>query len=134
MKIIFDLRRVGLGNQGGSSTLVKSGNTLVNMGHEVIFVDSMKNKHTWTPLEAKHIRRHDDKNLPDGDVIIATGYKSVSKTMKAPAKCGIKAHWIRAWEHWQYSEKDIVDKVLKPDTIKLVNSICLQNKLKKYYL
>jgi len=132
MRITFDLRRVGLGNNGGSSTLVKSGNTLVDMGHEVIFVDSMKNKYKWTPLKAKHMVRQDNKNLPDADVIIASGYKSVSRTMKSPSGCGIKSHWIRAWEYWQYSEKDIIDRVLKPDTVKLVNSICLQKKLKKY--
>ena len=90
MKIIFDLRAVGLGNNGGSSTLVKSGNTLVDLGHEVTFVDHMRNMHTWTPLEAKHkIVKRDLSRLPSADIIIATGYKSVAHTIRAPKRCGI---------------------------------------------
>ena len=134
MKIIFDLRKVGLGNNGGSSTLVKSGNTLVEMGHEIFFVDSMPNKHTWTKLKAEHIRigTKDNTKLPDADFIIATGYKSVGPTMRAPGRCGHKAHWIRAWEHWQVEDRAIVENVLKAKTIKLVNSICLRDKLKSH--
>jgi glycosyltransferase involved in cell wall biosynthesis len=132
MKIIFDLRKTGLGNNGGSSTLINSGNTLVDMGHEVVFIDSMKNKHTWTPLKADHKIVRNEIQIPAADAIIATGYKSVGPTMKAPKVCGIKMHWIRAWEFWQYGESAIIKKVLKPKTIKLVNSICLKNKLKNY--
>ena len=51
MIITFDLRSVGLGNNGGSLTLIKSGNTLQDMGHEIYFIDSGKNKHTWEKLE-----------------------------------------------------------------------------------
>jgi hypothetical protein len=91
------LRKTGLGNNGGSSTLIHSGNTLIDMGHEVIFVDSMKNKHSWTPLKAKHKIIRFDEQLPSGEVIIATGYKSVGPTVRAPKRCGIKMHWIRAW-------------------------------------
>lgn len=117
-----------MGDNGGTSTIVKSANTLVDLGHDVYIVDSGKNKHTWTPLKAKHMI----KTLPDADAIIATGYKSASTTISAPERCGIKCHWIRAWEHWQMSDQQIVDKVLKQPTIKLVNSICLRNKLQEY--
>ena len=51
MKIIFDLRRVGLGHNGGSLTLIKSGNTLHDMGHEVTFIDSGRNQNKWVHLE-----------------------------------------------------------------------------------
>jgi glycosyltransferase involved in cell wall biosynthesis len=134
MKIIFDLRSVGLGNNGGSSTLVKSGNTLMDMGHDVYFVDSGKNQHKWTPLKAEHIivSNRGNNKIPDADVIIATGYKSVGPTMRSPGRCGHKAHWIRAWEHWQMGEYAIVNKVLKAPTIKLVNSVCLEKKLKNH--
>lgn len=125
---------MGLGNNGGSSTLIKSGNTLVDMGHEIFFVDSMRNQHTWTPLKAKHIimGANDNERLPDADFIIATGYKSVGPTITAPGRCGHKAHWIRAWEHWQMSDDQIIKRVLDAPTIKLVNSICLQDKLKSH--
>jgi glycosyltransferase involved in cell wall biosynthesis len=132
MKIIFDLRKVGLGNNGGSSTLIKSGNALVELGHDVYFIDSMKNQHTWTQLKAQHIRVKNESNIPDADVIIATGYKSVGPTTKAPKRCGLKFHYIRAWETWQMSESQIVKQVLAAPLIKLVYSICLENKLKQY--
>lgn len=132
MRIIFDLRNVGLGNNGGSLTLIKSGNTLLEMGHEVYFVDSVRNQHTWNPLKAKHMVVKREEKLPDADIIMATGYKSVTPTVRAPKRCGIKAHWFRAWETWQMPEDRIVGEILKAPTIKFVNSICLQNKLKKH--
>ncbi|MHA1232629.1 MAG: glycosyltransferase family 4 protein [Candidatus Helarchaeota archaeon] len=132
MRIIFDLRNVGLGNNGGSLTLVKSSNTLVDLGHEVYVVDSVRNQHTWNKLKAKHMIVKDYKKLPDADIIIATGYKSVYPTIKAPERCGIKAHWIRGWETWQMPEDRIVTEILKAPTMKLVNSLCLESKLNKY--
>lgn len=131
MRIIFDLRKVGLGNNGGSSTLVKSGNTLVKLGHDIYFIDSMKNMHKWEKLIAKHIIVKNESDIPDADAIIATGYKSVRPTVAAPKRCGLKAHWIRAWEYWQFPDQEIISKVLQQPTIKLVNSICLQEKLKR---
>jgi len=104
------------------------------MGHDIFFVDSMRNQHTWTPLKARHIivSMNDNKNIPDADFIIATGYKSVGPTVRAPGRCGHKTHWIRAWEHWQMPDDQIVKSILKAPTLKLVNSICLQDKLKSY--
>jgi glycosyltransferase involved in cell wall biosynthesis len=132
MKIIFDLRQVGLGNNGGSSTLVKSGNTLVDLGHEVIFIDSGKNQHTWTDLKADHQIIKNSASLPNADIIMATGYKSVNQTLQAPIRCGKKVHWIRGWETWQMPEDRIVKDILKVPTIKIVNGICLQKKLQHY--
>lgn len=132
MRIIFDLRRVGLGNNGGSLTLIKSGNALLELGHDVYFIDGGRNQHTWNPLNAPHIIAKNNNQIPDADIIIATGYKSVATTVSAPDRCGLKAHWLRAWETWQMSEKEITKRVLDAPTIKLVNSICLKNKLKQF--
>ena len=132
MIILFDLRNVGLGNNGGSLTLIKSGNTLQNMGYEVYFLDSGKNKHTWEKLECEHIIAQDNEEIPSADFIIATGYKSVAKTVSAPGRCGHKVHWIRGWETWQFPPKKIVAHILEAPTIKLVNSMGLKNKLKSF--
>jgi len=132
MRIIFDLRRVGLGNNGGSSTLIKSGNTLLNLGHDVFFIDTGSNKHTWTKLETPHLKVKNVNQIPDADVIIATGYNSVHPTVNAPPRCGKKFHWIRGWETWQMPESQIVKKILNAPTNKIVNGLCLQRKLKKY--
>jgi len=132
MRIIFDFRNVGMGNNGGTLTVVKSANTLVEMGHDVFIIDSFRNQHTWNKLNAEHIIPKNNNRIPDADIIIATGYKSVSTTVTAPGRCGLKVHWIRGWETWQLSEKQIVERVLSAPTLKLVNSICLQNKLKQF--
>lgn len=132
MRIIFDLRKVGLGNNGGSLTLIKSGNSLSELGHDVFFVDSGKNQHTWTKLKVKHLIITSDSKLPTADVIMATGYKSVSETVRAPNRCGKKFHWIRGWETWQMSESKIVKNILSAPTNKIVNGLCLQRKLKQY--
>ncbi len=132
MIILFDLRNVGLGDNGGSLTLIKSGNTLQDMGHDVYFIDGGKNKHTWARLDCEHIITHHNDDIPSADVIIATGYKSVAKTVSAPDRCGIKAHWIRGWETWIFPLKKIVSKILEAPTIKLVNSLGLKQKLKNY--
>jgi glycosyltransferase involved in cell wall biosynthesis len=102
------------------------------MGHDVVFIDSGKNKHSWTPLKAKHIRPTIESQIPSADVVIATGYKSVGPTVKLPYRCGLKMHWIRAWETWQMNEEQIVERVLKRPTIKIVNALCLRKKLSEY--
>ena len=132
MKIIFDLRKVGLGNNGGSNTIINSSNTLQELGHEVYLIDSFKNRNTWIPIKTKHRIINNDKDLPNADIIIATGYKSVGPTLSAPERCGKKASWIRAWETWVMPEAKIIKNIVNVPTIKLVNSLCLKDKLKQY--
>lgn len=131
MKILFDLRSTGLGNNGGSHTIIRSTNTLAGLGHEVILIDSIKNHYSWTPLKTRHLVIHDKNEVPSADIVVATGFKSVGRTLNLPKRCGIKCHWIRAIETWQMSEQKIMDKVLGVPTFKIVNSICLKNYLSK---
>jgi glycosyltransferase involved in cell wall biosynthesis len=132
MRIIFDLRNVGLGPNGGSLTLIKSGNTLHDMGHEVYFIDGGKNQNTWEVLKPQHMIVKNNKKIPNADVIIATGYKSIGPVLEAPERCGMKAIWIRAWETWQMPVDQIVKKILKAPVLKMVNSICLHNELLRH--
>jgi glycosyltransferase involved in cell wall biosynthesis len=131
MKIVFDLRNVGLGNNGGSSTIVKSANALVELGHEVIIADTGKIMYTWSEVNAEHSIIKNNR-MPDADFVIATGFKSADLTAQLPDSCGIKLHWIRGWEVWQGSESWIKKHVLAHPTIKLVNGIGLKDKLKTY--
>jgi len=126
----MNLFNVGLGNNGGSMTLVRSANTLVNLGHEVIIVDGGKNKHTWTKLKAKHLIIRDTNQIPEADVIVATGMKSISSTNKSKIKN--KFIWLRGWETWVFSEEKIINMLKNSSCIKIVNSICLQNKLNSF--
>lgn len=130
MQIYFNLVGAGLGPNGGSHTIVKSANILVDQGHDVSIVDSGKNQHNWTPLKANHIVPKNVASLPKADVVIATGFKTVPSTLKTPAK--LKVHWLRAWELWQMSEDQIVKKVLRVPTVKIVNGLGLYSKLRSY--
>jgi len=132
MKIVFDLRNTGLGNGGGSSTLVKSSNILYSLGHNIIVIDSGRNQHTWTKLNVEHRIIKSINDVPNSDIVISTGYKTVLQTVKLPERCGKKLIWMRGWELWQMSEENIIKKVLKSPLIKVVNSFCLIDKLKKY--
>lgn len=131
MKIIFNLIGSGLGNNGGSLTCIKSANTLVELGNEVIMIDGGKNKHTWTKLNFPHIIIKDLSRIPNADVIISTAFKTIPSTLSLNKNKGIKYHWIRGWELWAISEDKLIN-LLKNDIIKIVNSICLHKKLKKY--
>jgi len=132
MKIIFDLRRVGLGDNGGSSTIINSANMLSELKNKVYIIDGGKNRHTWEKLKVPHFIVSKDAQIPDADAIIATGYKSVRETVSAPERCGIKFHWMRGWETWQMNEDEISKKILSAPTIKLVNGIGLQKKLEEH--
>jgi glycosyltransferase involved in cell wall biosynthesis len=132
MKILFDLRRVGLGNNGGSLTIISSANILSAIGHDVKIIDGGRNQHTWKELKVEHLIPKTVDKIPNADVVIATGYKSVIPTVRLPKRCGLKTHWIRGWETWSIPENKIVSEVLKQPTIKLVNGLCLQEKLKSF--
>lgn len=129
MKIIFNLRNVGLGPNGGSLTLIKSANTLAELGNEVIIVDSGKNQCKWCKLNVEHSIT---KNFPKSDIIIATGFKSYLPTINLPSKHGKKYVWVRGWETWNSHETNIVKIISDSRMSKIVNSIGLQNKLKRF--
>lgn len=122
----------GMGNGGGTSTLVKSGNTLKEMGHEIIFIDSSKNQHTWTPLKPKHLIIKKESHIPDADIIIGTGFGSWKKTIVLPDRCGKKFIWVRGYELWQASEQKLVKILSNKKLTIIVNSIGLQKKLLKF--
>lgn len=131
MKILFDTHGCPLANNGGSSTIVKSANTLVDLRHDVTIIANARNQHDWTPLKANYTICNDINKVPAADVVIATGFVTARHVDKLPYKCGKKFHWIRAWETWQIGDdQDIKKIVLDAPTIKLVNGVQLQRKLK----
>jgi len=132
VKIIFNLINVGLGNNGGSLTIIKSANELYHLGHDIIIVDTGKNKCTWESLLVPHIICKNNTQIPNADIIIATGFKSWNHTINLENRCGKKYVWIRGWELWNASQEKIVSILSNKKIIKLVNSICLQNKLNSF--
>lgn len=131
MKILFNAIGCGLGPNGGSATIVNSANALTKLGHEVYIIDSGPNNHTWTELKCKHLKITNIRTrIPKADVAITTGFNTCKRTLKFPAR--IKVMWLRGWETWKMSEKQIVETLLPLPLVKIVNGIGLQEKLKQY--
>lgn len=131
MRIIFDVRGVGLGNNGGSRTIVRSANMLKRLGHVVTILDTSNSNYTWDKLETPHIVWN-NKYVIDADFIIATGVNSVTYTLNSNQRFGKKLWYIRGWETWNLDESKIIDLVRNPNIIKVVNGTCLKNKLLSY--
>ncbi len=140
MDIIFNCLDSGLGPNGGSRTVVRSANTLKKMGHNVCILNPepkrlkldqyRESAYTWDKIDVPVI--HNINHIDKADVIIATAFSSVKTTIEAPSELGIKAHWIRGFETWHHSEEWIKENVLNQPTLKIVNSINTQDKLKEY--
>ena len=126
MKIIINLHNVGLGNNGGSRTLIRCAEVLSELGNTVIMCSNHKSKYTWHKIKSEVRVIHSNK-VPNGDVIIATGYKSVKSTVRSSIKR--KFYYIRGFELWQASEKDLVKSYKSLNCI--VNSSCLYDFLAK---
>ena len=124
MRIIFNLKKVGLGNNGGSRTIIKSAETLASLGQEVVIYSDISNKYTWETLK-NNVQFIKSKKIPKGDVIIATGIGSVKSTIISNFKK--KFYYIRGFEIWA-AKKDILLKSYK--SLKcIVNSGWLQKML-----
>ncbi len=129
MKITFNLMNVGLGPNGGSLTLIKSANTLQELGHDVTIIDTGTNQNSWVPLVTPHMKIRNEKDIPNADVIIATGVRSWEPTINLPNRCGKKYTWTRGYETWNFPERKIVSILRNQNLNVIVNSICLRIKL-----
>lgn len=127
MRIIFNLQRTGAGDNGGTATLFHTANVLHKLGHTVFMVSDIENQFTWFDLKGPEFILGDNKKLPDADVIVATGVKSVKSTLAANGSKGIKHWWVRAHETWSVeNEGHLFAHYRNVNINKMVNSLCLQ--------
>lgn len=122
MKIVFNLQSTGLGNNGGSRTLIKCAETLQDLGNEVTLWCSANN-YKWDKIKVPVKSR-----LPKCDVIVATGYSSVPSTVSANIKK--KFYYIRGFELWCASEYKLLRSYKSLNCI--VNSEWLQRYMQKH--
>ena len=120
MKIVFNLQKVGLGNNGGTKTLIRCAETLQELGQEV-YISSTTNSYNYHKIKVPVI-----KILPICDVLIASGFHSVKSTLQATAKA--KFYYVRGFETWQAPEKELLNSYKSLNCI--VNSEWLQKHLK----
>jgi hypothetical protein len=126
MRIVFDLYDVGLGNNGGSRTVVKSAEAMASLGVDVIIYSNHKSYYTWhEPQGVKFIH---GGICPSCDVILATGYRSFIHA--ANSKANKKYGYIRGHEIWNISESKLFEAYKLVNCI--VNSEWLQKHLSKH--
>lgn len=101
MKITFNLLGTGLGNNGGSKTLIRSAEVLQDLGQDVTICCS-KNSCTWW-----HVKVPIAKKLKPCDVLIATGYGSISHTVRYK-DARLKLWYVRAHENWVTNDKNLM--------------------------
>lgn len=121
MRIVFNLLGTGLSNNGGSRTLIKCAENLQDLGCEVLICSSA-NKYTWHRIGVE-IRN----KIPKCDVVIATGFHSVSSTLSV--KKARKFYYVRGFELWQAKESKLVKSYKSMQCI--VNSEWLQQYMTK---
>lgn len=124
MKLAFNVLNSGLGNNGGTRTIILSAQTLERLGHSCDIVGTV-DKFTW--FEHKPIISYFPKDL-DAVINVAAVDYMITKKLDVP----IKLCWWRGHESWRNKEEYLrycyTDKEIK----NLVNSKGLQNFLSIY--
>lgn len=98
MNITFDASRCGLGNNGGTRTIVLSAEILQAMGHYVS-IYSRVNHYTWNPISVPVVKAVKHK----ADVVIAVSLKdipSLTDDWQPSGMAGKLVYWMRGWEQW----------------------------------
>ena len=111
----------GLGNNGGSQTIIKSCATLNKLGFKSEIVSEIDN-FTWFN------HRKPINSIPkNASAIVATGCGTVEHTSNL--KFTKKYWWIRAHEDWVFNDKKLLSLYNKKNIINLVNSNGLGKKI-----
>ena len=121
MKILFNGSVSGLGNNGGSRTILLSAQTIRDLGHECDILSPV-DKFTW--FEHKPCLKTIEY-IPD--ILINIAAVDLKSTLSIPSK--VKAWYIRAHENWAMSDKQLNELYKTPKVINIVNSIGLQKVL-----
>lgn len=120
MKLAFNSINSGLGNNGGSRTIIKCAEVLEELGHRCDIIANVDN-FNW--FEHKPVIKH----LPDDlDVLIAVACTDVVPTLQAGVRK--KAWYIRGHENWTMPDEELFARY-NSGIFNIVNSKGLQQLL-----
>jgi hypothetical protein len=122
MNIVFNMLRCGLGNNGGTRTVLKCVEILERLGHRCEVAANVDN-FTW--FKHKPVIRSLPKNL---DALINAAAVDFTSTIQARTDV-VKAWYIRAHESWSNSEESLVRAYKTPGVLNIVNSNGLKEQL-----
>ena len=124
MKLAFNGLHSGLGNNGGSRTILKCAETLNSLGHRCDVITRVDN-FTW--FDHKPLIGYVPNDL---DVIINVAAVDVVSTLQMDVP--IKAWYIRGHESWSIPEHLLKDYYRNGNIVNVVNSKGLQQLLASY--
>jgi len=125
MNLAFNGIASGLGNNGGTRTILLCQKTLEELGHRCDFIAGIDN-FTW--FDHKPVINY----LPDDlDAIISVACSDVVPTLNIPIER--KAWYIRGHENWSMSDQDLGHLYRDTRFLNIVNSKGLQYKLKNEF-
>ena len=104
MNILFNALGCGLGNNGGSKTIVKSAQALINLDHYVQ-IASKVNNYTWGRI----ITNFGTTTYDFYDVVVNVSVWDVATTLTMPIKK--KVWWLRGWEQWVRGEEYLINQI-----------------------
>lgn len=107
MHIGICIKSTGLANNGGSRTILRCGETLVQLGYDVTFWGSGLGRYTWHKPEGIRF----SKAEPAVDVMIATGWGSYGHTLTCRARH--KSVYVRGLEAWNAPESALLKALSK---------------------
>lgn len=123
MKLAFNSSYSGLGNNGGTRTIIKCCEALRKLAHDCDIIAAV-DKFTW--FEHRPPIRYISKDL---DAVIAVACTDVYSTLKILAP--VKAWYIRGHENWTMSDQKLRE-LYNSDVLNIVNSRGLQQLLAAY--
>jgi len=104
MRIVINLYGLGLGNNGGSRTLIRCAETMARLGADVSIFSPYPasgeacNHYTWHKPSAA-VGIVGGRRQPEADVAIAGGFLSVPSVRASDA--AVKLWYVRGYELWQ---------------------------------
>ena len=123
MKLAFNCLNSGLGNGGGSKTIIMCAKVLEDLGHRCDIIATADN-FTW--FKHKPVINYIPNDL---DVIVATACTTVQSTLQS--NIPKKAYYIRGFETWVMNEKELATGY-NSGLFNIANSYGLQRKLKEF--
>jgi len=124
MKLAFNGMNSGLGNNGGTRTILKCAEVLNDIGHECYVVVNVDN---YTNFTHEYVARFMPENL---DAIINVAAVDMSSTLNFQVP--IKAWYIRGHESWANPEEELINHYKNREVKNIVNSVGLKQLLASY--
>ena len=125
MVITFNAYNCGLGNNGGSRTIIKSADALSMVGHDVNICARLDN-FTW--FQHKSVI----KNIPtNSNAVVAVSACDVVHSLDNAPLNSCVAWWMRGWEIWQTDGIDGFISLAKKVPV-ICNSSWMVNMLADY--